>query len=453
MEKRSGQRWLGLASALTVLACASSVVGMAGVVWLARQLGGPSAVSGPALSEMSSVGRIAYVGGDGNIYTIAPDGAGRQAVTNDQPAGNQEYNALAWSPDGQLAFALANDKGSDLFMAQADGSRRTRLYSGGPNVAPFYLYWSPDSQRIAFLSPSRVGKLALWMADSGKADSARSIAQGSPSYFSWSPDSQSLLSHIGGAQSQSGDAHLAILYAGQSSSTELPDVPGNFQAPAWSPDGQRFLVVRQTDRGADELVLAEGADRRVLMEANASPRSGLAFAWSPRGDRIAFSTLSSRGNLLYDSVLVLDPDSQTKRVMAQGQVAAFFWSPDGERLAVLRIDTSKRGPQSRVIPAQWNPSPVPQSSGVWLAWSVINVADGAAVDFPSFRPTDAFLLLIPYFDQYAQSLSVWSPDGRQLVYADVDDRRAASIRVLDTTRPDQPARRLASGTFAAWSWH
>jgi hypothetical protein len=114
---------------------------------------------------------------------------------------------------------------------------------------------------------------------------------------------------------------------------------------------------------------------------------------------------------------------------------------------------SKPGPQGHLIPVGWNPSPVSQSSDLRLAWSVVNVAEGAAVDFPPFRPTDAFLLLIPYFDQYAQSLSLWSPDGQQLVYADIDDRQTASVQVLDTTQPNQPARRLASGTFAAWSWH
>ena len=188
-------------------------------------------------------------------------------------------------------------------------------------------------------------------------------------------------------------------------------------------------------------------------ETDASPRSGVAFAWSPHGNRIAFSTLSPRANSLYDSIIVMDPDSEASRVMAQGQIAAFFWSPDGERLAVLSIDTSKQGLQSRLIPARRYPSPVPQSFGIYLAWSVVNVADGATIDFPSFHPTDAFLSLVPYFDQYAQSLSLWSPDGRQLVYAEVDDSEAASIRVLDTTQPNQPARRLASGTFAAWSWH
>jgi len=444
---------MGLASALVILACACSAVGIAGVVWLARQVAAPSVMSQPTPAELSGSGRIAYVGADGNLYTIAPGGEGRQAVTSDRPAGNEQYNMLVWSFDGQLAFVSDNDQESALYIAQADGSHRTRAYSGGPNTVPFYLYWSPDSQRIAFLSPSQAGGLALWVADSHKADSARPIAQGSPSYFSWSPDGRSLLSHVGGAQSQSGDAHLAILQAEPSGATELSDVPGSFQAPAWSPDGQRFLVVRQTDRRTEELVLAEGDNRRVLRETGALSGSGVAFAWSPHGDQIAFSTLSPNANSLYDNVVVMDPDGKASHVVAQGDIAAFFWSPDGERLAVLRIDMSKQGPQGRLIPARGYLSPAPQSSDIRLAWSVVNVADSTTVDFPPFRPTDAFLSLIPYFDQYAQSLSLWSPDGRQLVYADLDDHGAASIRVLDTTQPDQPTRRLASGTFAAWSWH
>jgi hypothetical protein len=89
---------------------------------------------------------------------------------------------------------------------------------------------------------------------------------------------------------------------------------------------------------------------------------------------------------------------------------------------------------------------------VQLAWSVFTLADNTSVDFPPFSPTDAFLSLIPYFDQYAQSLALWSPDSRSLLYSDLNERAQPAIRVLDTTLPDQPARRLAEGTFAAWSW-
>jgi hypothetical protein len=88
-----------------------------------------------------------------------------------------------------------------------------------------------------------------------------------------------------------------------------------------------------------------------------------------------------------------------------------------------------------------------------LAWSVANIADGTSVDFPSFVPTASFLQLIPYFDQYAQSLSLWSPDGRYLLFADMNESGQPSIRVLDTTQPNQPARQLSEGSFAAWSWH
>jgi TolB protein len=439
--------WIGLATALAILICVCSGVGIAAVTWLARGSGGSA--SAPRPIESSASGRIAYVGVDGNIYTIAPDGGGRRAVTRDRPATQAGYNTLAWSPDGQLAFASANDQGSALFTVQPDGSERTRVYSGGPNVAPFYLDWSPDGQRLAFLSPSRVGGMTLWLADSQVADSSFAAARGSPSYFSWSPDGQSLLSHIGGAQRDSDEAHVAILYSDHSDPTELPDAPGSFQAPAWSPNGQYFLLARQASDATDELVLVEGEDRRVLTASG----TGLVFTWSPRGDRIAFSTPSLHTSLLYDRVVVMEPASRAGRVMAQGQIAAFFWSPDGEQLAVLRVDQSQSGPQGRLIPARSSSSLAPQSSSVRLAWSVIRVDDGAAKDYESFRPTDAFLSLIPYFDQYAQSLSLWSPDGRYLVYADVSDRDETFIRVLDTAQANQPAQRLASGVFAAWSWH
>jgi len=436
MNQRGERTWTGLAVAGVILACACAAIGIVGVGWLAPQ------VNRPPQRTSAAGGRIAYVGGDGHIYTIAPDGSNEHQVTRDRLADTSRYNALAWSLDGQLAFVSFSDAGSALFTSQPDGSDRTLVFSGEADAAPFYLYWSPDSQRIAFLAPSPSDRLTVWMAASHDSDSSQIIARGSPSYFSWAPDGQSVLMHIGGER-------MAVFRPGQSELTDLPDVPGGFQSPAWSPDGRRFLFVRQADNGTQELVLAEGDERRAL----ASSRAGLAFAWSPRGDRIAFSIPDPADPLLYGSVVVIDPEGKERRVAAQGQILAFFWSPDGERLAVLNLDTSKPSPQGRAIPVQAQAAPAPQSANARLAWSVVNVADGAFVDFPPFYPTDPFLLLVPYFDQYAQSLSLWSPDGRSLVYADVDERGESSIRVLDTQQPQQPARRLSDGTFAAWSWH
>jgi Tol biopolymer transport system component len=443
MDQHRERWWIGLTVAGIFVACVCAAMGIVGVRWLAQVSRTPQPIPARAVTD-----RIAYVGTDGNIYTIAPDGSHKQAVTGDQPASADQYNALAWSSDGQLAFVSSTDKGSALFTSKPDGSDRVQVFSGGPNVTPFYLYWSPDGQRITFLTPSPTDTLALQIAGSHDADSSQTIAYGSPSYFSWAPDSQSLLMHIGGAQQNSTDARVAVFNPNRTDLTELPDKPGNFEAPAWSPDGQRFLLVRQASDQTDELVLAQGDDRRVL----ASSRTGLAFAWSPSGDHIAFSVPDPRIDFLYNAVTVIDPEGKERRVAAQGPIGAFFWSPDGKRLAVLNFDTSQPRPEGHVIPARMQTAPGLQSD-LRLAWSVANIADGTSVDFPSFVPTASFLQLIPYFDQYAQSLSLWSPDGRYLLFADMNESGQPSIRVLDTTQPNQPARQLSEGSFAAWSWH
>ena len=442
--------WVGLVTLLVVLACVCSAVGIVGIWSAAQQPAQPQpAEQAPLTGKTAPGGTIAYVGTDGNLYTILPDGSRRQAVTDDQPAEGGRYNTLAWSLDGQLAFMTLTRNESALFTVQPDGAR-TRVYSGRPTAAPFYLYWSPDGQRIAFLTASQQGQMALWLAKGRDDDSAQTIATGSPSYFSWSPDSQSLLMHVGGAQSESKEARLAVFRA-PSETTRLPDAPGTFQAPAWSPEGKRFLFVRENDDGNDELILAQDDQRDVL----ASSRTGLVFALSPQGNRVAFARPNSQAGFLYESIAVLDLDKKEQRVVARGQAAAFFWSPDGSQLAVLSIDDSNRRPQGRrpVTSVRSEAAPLEQTSPVRLAWSIVHTADGAVDDAVSFHPTDSFLLLIPYFDQYAQSLSLWSPDSRYLVYSDLGPLDQPSIRVLDTTQPQQPARRLADGSFAAWSWH
>jgi hypothetical protein len=82
---------------------------------------------------------------------------------------------------------------------------------------------------------------------------------------------------------------------------------------------------------------------------------------------------------------------------------------------------------------------------------VFDVQSGESEEVALFRPTDDFTNILPYFDQYQHSATVWSPDGRDLVISVVDENGASGIYVVEVGENQEP-RYLADGTVAFWSW-
>ncbi len=76
------------------------------------------------------------------IFVVNPDGSGRSKV-----AGEAWGNPL-WSPDGQRIAFVSHDGDGALCVAEADGSGRAVLWSlaFGDDVPR----WSPDGEKIAF---------------------------------------------------------------------------------------------------------------------------------------------------------------------------------------------------------------------------------------------------------------------------------------------------------------
>ena len=368
-------------------------------------------------SPEAPLGLIAYVGTDGNIYTIDRDGKHQTAITQDADQASdpgQMENAYlypTWAPDGKkLAFVGFDSHSSagpqaSLYTVSPDGNNRVTAFNSQDSF-PFYLFWSPNSEQITFLATSADGmSLALFMAPAA-GGASQIIGTGQPFYWDWSPDTKAIAVHTGGAASLNPDAHLALYELnGSIQRKEIQLNPGSFQAPAWSPAGDELVLTAENDAGEDELVLIgrAGIVKQVLTRL-AGPA---AFAWSPKGDRLAYTVpVEEDPSGLTNQLILLDPaKSDSGKEVVKAVVVAFFWSPDSRKIAYLLFTPDK--PETSQILAQSAP-------GITLNVKVYDLDSGDTRQIATFSPTESFQQVFPYFDQYQRSGTIWSPDSKNL---------------------------------------
>lgn len=322
-----------------------------------------------------------------------------------------------WTPDGRrVTYARTGPDPALVTVAVSDTARLEYPTS----TAAFYFAWDPTGRALAWLRGDPDGSL-LFEVRGGDRDLRDG---GVPFYFSWSPDGSALAAHVG-------DDRLDRL--GFTAANEVLETrPGLFQAPAWTSAGVVYLrrtrdgqeLVRSRDGRVEPLATVPGGarfvatDRRIAVETfdpggRPRERQGLAAA----AGRIP--------ELPTGRVLVLDAASGTVVTALDRPAAAFFWSPDGERL--LLLDVVDRVGTFR-----------------WLVW------DGTGLD--TYAPFTAdpgwFGNFVPFFDQYAQSMRLWSTGADAFAYpGTVDGEAGIWVQHLGEEAP----RRVASGSWVAWS--
>ncbi len=390
---------------------------------------------GPTLSEAEAAERVSELGGQlaiGNgpeLVIVRPDGGsplvldGSESIVASQPTWSRDGTRLAWSSvaaDRQAVLVQDfNDEGlPDGDPLDGDAS--------GPPV--FYLQWSVDDDRLAYLRDAPEGGAV----ETGTLEPGASLepqGQAAPLFVSWAPVADRLLAHVG-------DGTLGLLDQTKEPSGLRPLTTGGggFSAPAWVDERTALVVL---DGGLTLLDVETGDQRRVL-----ELPPPVQFVLSPDRQRVAVQTAgdriieaSARTDLVDRSALVvIDLATGEQTVVTTERAVAWEWSPDSDKLAWLGLGTGAIQPAAR-----------------WHFWSRSGspVAPNS-VDF--LIPRKVGQAYLPFFAQYAQSVTGWSPDSSAFAFAgsvqELDGfATGVWIQLVDETAPPL---RISPGDFVTW---
>ena len=166
--------------------------------------------------------------------------------------------------------------------------------------------------------------------------------------------------------------------------------------------------------------------RMVARRSSFASEGAIEFVVSPDGRRIAYRVDAGGG---FGTVSVVDMDSARSRSVMDLPTSAFHWSPDGRRL-LLMAPTEGDDPTTHR----------------WHVW------DGKEANplGPTFLPSPTYLReYMPFFGQYAQTMTLWSPDGRSFAFPGlIGDRAGIWVQDLDA---EEPSLVVEGGSVVAWS--
>ena len=248
------------------------------------------AISGRTVLASHHKAQIAFTSTrDGNpeIYVMDADGENQIRLTRHA----EEDKMPSWSPDGKkIAFVSMRNSGrNQIYVMDSIGENIRRITEGAFDLNPA---WSPDGRTIAY-DGREVGdenRKILLIAPDGT--NRRRLASDILSWdmaAAWSPDSQRIafLSSRGIWGNE-----IYVMDADGTNQQRLTRDGWDDRHPVWSPDGSKIAFCVLGDANSFIVVMnADGTDRKRLPEEalHEAQVGNLYPVWSPDGSKIAYS--------------------------------------------------------------------------------------------------------------------------------------------------------------------
>ncbi len=345
-------------------------------------------------------------------------------------------NWPVWSPDGErVAFSgYSDDETLGVYVTGYENPGPGLIYSneaGTGEIAratPHYCSWSPDGSMLAFVAQTGRG-LSLFVWDGDSRDSPRVAQDGGPMYFAWSPDSTQIYTH-------SFLDHYLIDATAEADPRQFPGRGTQYMSPSWGREGDGIAFFLDGEHGKQRLLVINLRDSsaRMLTEFYGIA----AVAWRPGYAQLGMVKETIRNTGFYSGLWLVDYETREEVQLSDDPTLAFYWSPDGSKAAYVTQSDGAEGS---------------------LRLGVVDVDSGELTYLPDFVPSQEQLIHFMFFDQYAQSHPVWSPNGDsilvcgqlgyQLIRSELPPSESNSVILLDATGSEAP-RNIADGSIACW---
>ena len=220
---------------------------------------------------------------NGEIFLMNSDGKRVRRLTR-----HFEYDAVpAWSPDGQkIAFMSFRDDPRDIYVMNPDGTNLINL-TQSPERSDSSPSWSPDGNQIVFSTGD------IWVMDAdGKNQLNLTNHHAGDTNPEWSPDGMQIAftSNRDRAWEFEGwdNRDIYVMNTDGTNLINLTNHPAKDGSPAWSPDGNQIAF--SSNREGNTEVYVMNADGTNPINLTNHPAADSGPDWSPAGTQIAFST-------------------------------------------------------------------------------------------------------------------------------------------------------------------
>jgi TolB protein len=413
----------------------------------------------------TNINRIAFIDVNGQLHTVDPDGDGQRQLTTEE----RVFQFPTWSPDNEaIAVIGGTEHEAGVYLAQEHSTLFAptlhRIYNSHTQP-PIYLSWSPDSNHLTMLALHATYRLALYLLSTEGDETTQKrnpLIGGQPCFWDWHADSQGFLVHVDLGREHARLAHVRWRDDANVTTQTVEVQPGYFQAPAITTDGRYLAYAQRSASGESQLVVASRERKQLL-----GNHPGIAtLSWSPSGRQLAFIHPAEPAQNFYGPLRAWDAGHDRVDILTRQTVLAFFWSPNGQWIAYFTLAAQPASPAASQparstnghaggglnghVKGSWPFLATEERQTLRLGLHVVHVSSGRTHTLTEFEPGVLFVnQFMPFFDQYAKSHCLWSPDSSALVLPMVVNRRNMICTVAIQSGHTQP---ITEGVMASWSW-